>query len=331
MKTIITTILFMFFLVQINGQCDKDLDMYQHYQTQTETDTINYHIYSKKPLDSISNVLLFIEGSGAFPMFKIDRNDDGMTMVSTVPFDLETIPNEYAFVLVSKRDIPFCIKLSEEFSVPNNYYENEGLKNRADRISTVINSILAKTFKNTKKMIVLGHSEGSDVVAKLGTINNKITHFGYWSGGGNTQLYDFTMFIRKDVISGKITEEQGIQKMDSLFTKFSEISKKPNSITDFWKDNTFRRWNKFSEPAIENLLQINAPIFVAIGAKDKAVPVESAYLIPIEFIRHNKDNLRFKVYPELDHGFEKELENGEFEDQWNDVFMDFLEWVNSTG
>ncbi len=331
MKNTLPTILFLFFVVQINGQCDKDLKMYKHYQIVTETDTINYHIYSKKPIDSISNVLLFIQGSGAFPMFKIDRNDDGMTMVSTMPFDLETIPDEFAFVLVSKRGIPFCTKLSEEFSVPKNYYENEGLKNRADRINTVINTILKKDFKNTIRMVVLGHSEGSDVVAKLGTINNKITHFGYWSGGGNTQLYDFTMFIRKDVISGKITEVQGIQKMDSLFTKFSEISQKPNSITDFWEDNTFRKWNKFSEPAIENLLQINAPIFVAIGAKDQAVPVESAYLIPIEFIRHNKDNLRFKVYPELDHGFEKELENGEFEDQWNDVFMDFLEWVNSTG
>ncbi len=330
MKKIIASITFLFFFFQINGQCNKDLNMYKHYQIITEMDTINYHIYSKRPLDSISNILLFIPGSGAFPMFKIDRNQEGMTMVSTVPFDLETIPNEYAFVLVSKKDIPFCIKLNEEFSVPDNYYKNEGLINRTVRINSVINSVLKNNIKNANKIVVLGHSEGSDVVAKLGTINKRITHFGYWSGGGNTQFFDFTMFIRKDVISGKITEKQGIQKIDSLFTKFGEIIKKPNSITDFWEDNTYRRWNMFSEPPIENLLKIEAPIFVAIGAKDQAVPIESAYLIPVEFIRHKKENLKFKVYPELDHGFEKELDNGEFEDKWNVVFMDFLDWVNST-
>nr|WP_252732520.1 dienelactone hydrolase family protein [Cellulophaga baltica] len=76
-------------------------------------------------------------------------------------------------------------------------------------------------------------------------------------------------------------------------------------------------------------MKIEIPIFVAIGSKDQAVPVESAYLIPIEFIRQKKEKLTFKVYPALDHGFERELENGEFEDHWNDVFQDFLNWVNS--
>jgi dienelactone hydrolase len=328
MKNLII-ILILSFTIQAYGQCDKDLNMYKHYRIESKTDTINYHIYSKNELDSVSKILLFIQGSGGFPMYQISRNENGLSMVSTVPFDLETIPNEYAFVLVSKRGIPFCTKLTDEFNASKIYYENEGLSNRAERISRVINHLLDNTIKNPNKVVVLGHSEGSDVVAKLGTINNRITHIGFWSGGGNTQLFDFTLFIRKDVLSGKITEEVGLQKMDSLFMQFKKIIEKPNSITDSWEDNTFRRWSAFSEPPIENLLQIDIPLFVAIGAKDQAVPVESAYLIPIEFIRHKKSNLAFKVYPDLDHGFEKELENGEFEDHWNDVFKEFLNWVEN--
>jgi dienelactone hydrolase len=328
MKNVII-LLILSFAIQAHGQCDKDLDMYQHYQIKTKMDTINYHIYSKTRLDSVSKVLLFIQGSGGLPMYQIDRNERGLSMVSTVPFDLETIPNEYAFVLVSKKGIPFCTKLTDEFNAPKIYYENEGLSNRVERIDQVINHLLDNTIKNSNKVVVLGHSEGSDVVAKLGTLNNRITHIGFWSGGGNTQLFDFTIFIRKDVLSGKITEEVGLQKMDSLFMQFKKIIEKPNSITDSWEDNTFRRWNTFSEPPIENLLQIDIPLFVAIGAKDQAVSVESAYLIPIEFIRHKKSNLDFIVYPELDHGFEKELENGEFEDHWNDVFKEFLNWVEN--
>ncbi|WP_103864907.1 dienelactone hydrolase family protein [Aquimarina sp. I32.4] len=106
--------------------------------------------------------------------------------------------------------------------------------------------------------------------------------------------------------------------------------KHPNATDKFWegKNNSYNRWSHFSEPPIDNLLQINKPIFVAIGTKDQAVPIESTYLIPIEFIRHKKNNLTFKTYLNLDHGFGKELKNGKFEEHWNDIFKDFLEWVN---
>jgi pimeloyl-ACP methyl ester carboxylesterase len=328
MKLTFPVMLFLFFAAELKSQCNEDLAMYKHFQIQSETDTINYHIYSKKPIDSVGTILLFIQGSGAMPLFQIDRNEEGMAMVSSMPFDLESFPDNCALALVSKRNIPFCTKLSDKFRVPKNYYLNEGINDRAERINLVINDIGRKKLNTLEKIVLLGHSEGSDVVAKVGTLTDQVSHFGYWSGGGNTQLYDFVLFIRKDVLSGKITKQEGIDRIDSLFAKFKDIRQKPNSISDFWEGHTFRRWNTFIEPPIENLLKINAPIFVAHGAKDASVPVESSYLIPIEFIRKNKTNLEFRVYPELDHGFEKELQNGIFEDHWNDVFTDFLEWVN---
>ena len=104
----------------------------------------------------------------------------------------------------------------------------------------------------------------------------------------------------------------------------------PDDITKHWmgKTNSYKRWSGFSEPPIENLLQIDKPIFAVIGSKDKAVAVESAYLVPVEFIRHQKNNLTFKVYPGLDHGFKKQLADGTYEDYWDEVLMDFLNWVN---
>ena len=316
-------------LFKVNGQCDKDLDMFKHFQITSEKDTINYHIYSKIGMDSVSNVLLYVQGSGAFPLYQIKREGKSLWQ-SGVPFDLQTITNEFAFVLISKRGIPFCTKFGEPYNVPKIYYDNESLENRANRVSRVIDELFTINLVNPNKIVVIGHSEGSDVVAKLGTINDKITHIGYWAGGANTQWFDFTLFIRKEVLKGKITEEQAASRMDSLFVKFKEIVTKPDSTDDFWEDNSYRRWYKFSEPPIENLLKINVPIFVAHGTEDQAVPIESVYLIPIEFIRHNKNNLTFKVYPDLDHGFEKELENGEFEDHWDDVFREFMDWVIKT-
>ncbi|WP_166962298.1 dienelactone hydrolase family protein [Yeosuana marina] len=257
--------------------------------------------------------------------------EDGKTYVGTVvPIDFNLLPDDYLLVVISKKGFPFITEMDKEFTVPRAYYENQTLAYRSFQANQVINDI-TKNYKNQfQKIMALGHSEGSDVVAKLGTINKKITHFGYWSGGGNTQFMDFVTFIRKDVDKGNLTEEQAKLKIDSLFVDLKDIMANPNATDKFWQGstNSYKRWSGFSEPPVENLLQIEKPIFVAIGTKDQAVALESAYLIPIEFIRHKKDNLTFKVYPHLDHVFGKEIEDGKFEEHLNDVFVDFLNWVN---
>jgi len=318
--------------IYLFGQKLKELENYKHHSIILKNDTINYYTYAKKSIDSINTIFLYIQGSSALPLYQIKKEKGSISIVTTIPFDFATIPNNYLFVVIPRKGIPFSTKMDEPLPIPKSYFENQTLEYRANKANLVINDLYKKHKCHINKIVVLGHSEGSDVVAKLGTINKKITHFGYWSGGGNTQFMDFVTFIRKDVDKGNLTEEQAKIKINSLFNDLTDIMANPNATGKFWQgnDNSYKRWSHFSEPPIDNLLQIDKPLFVAIGTKDQAVPVESAYLIPIEFIRHRKNNLTFKVYPELDHGFEKELNNGDFEDHWDDVFQDFLNWINET-
>lgn len=315
------------------GQTNTVLDkIYQHSSVITENDTVNYHTHAKQSIDSINTLFLYIQGSRARSLYQL-RERNGKTSIKTVlPFNLNTIPSNYLFVVISRKGFPFLMKTKKPFATPKSYFENQTLQYRANQADLVISDLCAKYNNQFDKIIVLGHSEGSDVTAKLGTINDKITHFGYLSGGGNTQFIDFVTFIRKDVDKGNLTEQQAQSKIDSLFNDLRDIMANPNATDKFWQgeNNSYNRWSHFSEPPVENLLKIEKPIFAAIGTKDQAVALESAYLIPIEFIRHRKDNLTFKVYPDLDHGFGKELERGKFEEHWDDVFQDFLNWVNQT-
>ena len=313
----------------IFGQFYPKYEEYKHFSVLKKNDTINYHIYSTKNTKEAEGIILFIQGSGAEPLFKIKKINDYVTIQSQVPFNLDKIPENFAFVVVSKKCLPFSTE-NDNFGVPNCFYENESLDYRVWQYNEVIKQILKKHIKNPKKVIVIGHSEGTDVVAKLGTVNKKITHIGFWSGGGITQYYDFALFIRKEVSEGKIDEQSAKQKTDSLLTKIKEIETESNSISKKWLGNTYKRWNHFSEPSINNLLKINIPIFVAFGAKDVSVPLESALLIPIEFIRHKKDNLTFKIYPDYDHSFNKvpTNENEDWKSNWMDVFDEFIEWTN---
>lgn len=135
--------------------------------------------------------------------------------------------------------------------------------------------------------------------------------------------------ILKEMNEGKIDATSAKNKLEILFNQLEKIEKMPASTDNFWMDNTYKRWHEFSEPAVENLLKINIPLFVAIGIKDQAVPVESALIIKTEFIRHHKNNLSFNIYPNLDHGFETvpDNPNDEPKDMWMNVFREFMDWV----
>ena len=326
------------------GQSDPRMEEYQHKIIFTKTDTINYHIYSKGKIEGKSKILIFFHGSGGNPLFMQSIKTDTLKVVengetknkiqksifinSSVPFDLDRISDDYVFVLISKKGVPFSAD-KDSYKPSQIFYNNESLNYRVWQGDEVIKDLIKKFIKNPKKVVIIGHSEGSDVVAKLGYKNKKITHIGYWAGGANTQYYDFALFIQKDVQSGKITQTEANKSLDSLFTDIKNIENDPYSSERQWLGHPYRRWTQFTEPSIDNLLKINKPLFVAVAGKDESVPIESSLLIPIEFIRHKKENLTFKIYPEYNHSFAKPPKSEKDEWSWEfmNVFEDFMKWV----
>ena len=345
MKFILTILTIMPFLTF--GQHDPKIEEYQHKKIILKSDTIHYQIYSKGNINEKNKILIYFQGSDKTPLFmKTTKSDtikvvengitkdiikDSIIINSFVPFDLDRIPSDYIFVLISKKGIPFSAG-RETYKPSQIFLENESLNYRVWQGDEVINDLTTYYIKNPTKVVIIGHSEGADVVAKLGHTNKRITHIGFWAGGANTQYYDFALFIQRDVQSGKITQNEAVKSLDSLFNDIKNMESDPNSIEKQWLENSYRRWAHFSEPSIDNLLKINKPLFVAVAGKDEAVPIESSLLIPIEFIRHKKTNLTFKIYPDYDHSFAIPLQDEDDEDEdwiweWMTVFEDFMKWV----
>lgn len=326
------------------GQYNPRMDEYQHKTILANHDTINYHLYYRGKIEDKTKVLIYFHGSGGNPLFvqtilldtvKIIENgvtknkiQKSISLNTSVPFDLDRIPKEYVFVLISKKGVPFSTD-RKSYQPSANFYKNESLDYRVWQGDNVINDITKKYIKKPKKIVLIGHSEGSNVVAKLGIKNKKITHIGYWAGGANTQYYDFALFIQKEVQSGQKTHSEAALSLDSLFTDIKNIEQDPNNAEKQWLGNPYRRWSQFTEPAIDNLLKIDKPLFIAVAGKDESVPIESSLLIPIEFIRHKKNNLTFKIYPELNHSFAiaPQNENEDWNWKFMDVFQEFITWV----
>ena len=295
---------------------DKD---FKSYQVITKNDTIDFYIYNPK---NIIKKHLFIHVDGSYPApLWIETNPCCVTLD---PFNYKLIPNDYAYVIISKHGFSFSDK--EDFEMPKNFWKKNTLDFRVERVNQVIKHIQKHLFK-PKEIVVVGTSQGTDVTAKLATINKDITKIGFWAGGGHTVLMEFIMSVRKEAISRKITEIEATRRIDSLLVQFEKMFNDP-SPEKMWDENSYLSYVSFSEPPLEHLLKLDIPIYMAIGTKDENVAVENAYIIPLEFIRHRKKNLTFKHFPNYDHGF-VEIKGGKEIDRFDEVTKDFIKWMKN--
>jgi hypothetical protein len=158
--------LFLLFPLFSFGQFDPKEDEYKHYKIFKKNDTINYHVYTNKTSKEIDGFILFFQGSSPRPLLQISTKFDTLKtningiienkitksemLYSSIPFDLDRIPPNLAFVLISKKGIPFIVK-TDNFKVPLNYYKNESLDYRVWQGNNVINDIVKKSQIKPKK------------------------------------------------------------------------------------------------------------------------------------------------------------------------------------
>ena len=107
---------------------------------------------------------------------------------------------------------------------------------------------------------------------------------------------------------------------------YEDIIKDPYSTRlDEW-GYTNRRWSSYEEAPISDLLKINIPIYAVFATEDESTPIETAYLLPIQFMQNRKDNLTYNVCMNCDHTY-KEKKEGQIINHWDEIFNEFIEWT----
>jgi esterase/lipase len=253
----------------------------------------NERAKSPKPL------FLCISGSGPCSiMMKV--ND---SVGSSIIFDVNKLIEEYLLVIVSKPYIPFYT--DTDFEVPEKYYETDSLDHQTKNNSDVIDFLIENAMIDPAKIVVCGVSHGSDVAAQVALLNRNVTHLACIAGNGLPQTYNFINEVRKEFRTGKISESEAEKQIQYLYSQFKEIYANPESIQTWW-GHTYKYWYSFFiKSTVDTLLKLSIPIFFAKGTEDEAGCIEGTDIIPIEFIRHDKDNLTYKAYWGTDHMFKK--------------------------
>ena len=294
---------------------------------------VNYYLSTdstntKKPL------LVYLDGSGAYPLFqKIDAG-----IGSTVVIDFQNLRNNYTIVLISKPGVPFVDSVQSDengfpiYEEPIEYRKNLSLDWRVNSADSIINKLVDENSIDTSKIAVLGFSEGAQVGPRLAKENKHITHLLLFGGNGLNQLFDPIINARMKATRGQISETDSQKEIDSLFNEYKNIYRNKKSTDKGWWGHSYKRWASFTETdPYKYLLELEIPIYIANGSLDEN-SVLSADYIQLEFIKSGKDNLTYKTYPNCDHQFNEIItKNGQFTEakpKLGIVMKSAFDWLN---
>lgn len=293
---------------------------FQEHSIQVSDENIVFYTYQKGNIVK-TKLVLYLQGSDPSPQFSYRVQNGKIQKLCWLNGEFSTLSDEYIYAVVEKVGFEGLID-EDQIPKPAIYQKKNSLGNRVFRANAVIDHLDEKhTFE---KVIVYGHSEGAPVGARLATVNDKITHLGFWAGNALPDFYDFILENRIEYFKGNISDSTAQSRIDQNIEQFRQIAN--DSINTQGTGYTNQRWWSYSEPPINNLLKIDIPIFVQVASQDQSAPIESTYLIPLEFARIGKTNLTYKVCLGCDHGFVQKNQDGADVGKWKEIFADFILW-----
>lgn len=156
-------------------------------------------------------------------------------------------------------------------------------------------SIARMNLQLPSKVLVLGISEGAEVVPLLARRIGAITHIALLGNGGMNPYDAFRLQAAQYGFTDAVRE------IDTI------CNDTPDSFRKVVADRSCRYWSELrSLKHTDNLLQLDIPLFVAMGEVDRMVPIESAWYIHDRFAAAGKSNLHVLAIPNADHGFRKQ-------------------------
>lgn len=238
----------------------------------------NITYYRTVALNKKLPLAMFIQGSGCTSVFR--RKDDG-----AITGGYQSVLNAVAkgrmnVMVVEKPEVQFLDfndRPGQAIDCTERFNEEHTLDRWAEALNAALNGALSTDDVDATRVLVVGHSEGAISAAKLASNNKKVTHIGFLSGSGPTQLFDF------------VRQAQSETEVNSIYEQFRKIIKAPNESKQFVWGHPFKRWASFmTQTSTELLDRTEAKLFIVHGTKDQAVPIESFDSLTTDLFRKQR-------------------------------------------
>lgn len=268
----------------------------------------------KKPL------IIFIQGSEPIPLFTSVKSKNLQYFL--LPQQVFSKTKDFHYLVLSKPGIPISVELDSltNYKLINkitklpslDYLENNNLDFYIKAYNGLINQLLQTDYINEKKIIVIGHSQGSRIGLKVAISNPLVTNLVYLSSDPLGRFYSYY-----------INELEHGTPSDSLIDMF-KIFYEDTTNKSLYYGETYKNWRDFSELLIDDFIQYKKPIFFGYGGLDKnCISCDAMEIIKIS---ENLNNLTVKRFEKLDHNFFKVVENKN-QNKWDMVLSEIFNWI----
>ncbi|HFD32928.1 MAG TPA: hypothetical protein ENJ28_09525 [Gammaproteobacteria bacterium] len=197
------------------------------------------------------------------------------------------------------------------FGCSEKFYKNDYFNRWVSDQELFINYILKNAKETPENIVILGVSEGCSTAAVLATKMESVTHLAMIGCGGMRFIDELRILFKRGQIPFDIDKE------------YEKIFSNPDDTSIFLAGHTYKYWSSILDmDPLEYLLSLDIPIIVAMGDKDKSVPVDSIIFLKRQFKKAGKQNLTAIIY----HGADHTLRSSE-KDFRHDFMKQFGEWI----
>jgi pimeloyl-ACP methyl ester carboxylesterase len=173
------------------------------------------------------------------------------------------------------------------------------------------------------RLLVVGHSEGGVVAARLAAERCDVSHVALLSSSGPTQLFDLAEEALAPLHPGEGPEARE-ERVQQVFETFERIRADPDSVSKFAWGHPYRRWSSFlATSTLDELLRSRARIFLVHGSQDRIVPVAAHDVLRGELVRHGRSVVARRIEG-ADHGYR--MANGPGTEAMESVMQSIIEW-----
>jgi dipeptidyl aminopeptidase/acylaminoacyl peptidase len=151
------------------------------------------------------------------------------------------------------------------------------------------------------RSLVVGHSEGGIVAARIAAELVDVTHVASLAGGGVTQLFDLAE--RAGQLQPNDKPGDAARRRQEVYEEWAKIRRDPDSTSRFWMGHPYRRWSSFlTHSVMSELSRTKARVFLAHGSLDTSSSVVAFDALVAELLARGRD-VTFERVEGADHGF----------------------------
>ncbi len=247
--------------------------------------------------------------------------------------------NNYNFIIISKPGENLIGSSPSYSDFSKNCYDYEifqknNWKNYYAESTVSVAMFLKHTYTYDKPMFLFGHSQGyhdaCEIAYNYPNMFKKIVCL-------SSSPFDRTSYeikqCRRKFMNGEINEYEASHFIDSIYNYGKNVknyieSKNKYSTNEslkyYWIRNIYSY--NFDVSTLDRMLQIDIPILVLYGFNDEISNEND--LLPLIFLRHNKDNLTMHAFPSYDHNFFSNTNSEEPEFNWQKVSGYAIDWLS---